>query len=159
MGFNKKDGDYGELLVCNLYDTQQWYSDIVDMQTPFYKLYDIKTTTAFAEFTTEVKYDKYQAKSGNIAIEIYNPKSDTESGLTSTRANFWAHVLIPGVIYLITVSSLLDFAATQIPHRIIGCGGDNNSCMLLYKDAIILPSFTQIDEYNVNNTIRGLLNV
>ena len=49
--------------------------------------------TGYEVFTVEVKYDEMQAKTGNIAIEIYNPKSGKPSGLTATKANLWCQVL------------------------------------------------------------------
>ena len=43
-------------------------------------------------FTTEVKYDIRSLQTGNIAIEIYNPKTETDSGLNITEANIWCHI-------------------------------------------------------------------
>lgn len=96
----------------------------------------------------EVKFDVYCARSGNIAIEYFNPKSCKPSGINATIADIWLHVLTkPVSIWMTSVLTLREFIAKNSPHRTIDCGGDKNSSMYLYKKDIILPQvFTRIDE-------------
>jgi hypothetical protein len=108
-------------------------------------LYDIRAKHFKQNFTIEVKNDVYALKSGNIAIEIFNPKSNKPSGLMVTQATLWVHVL-GDEVWLTSTSKLKNFLNTNKPHRIIDVGGDNNSTMYLYKKDIIIPSiFVRID--------------
>ena len=91
------------------------------------------------EITTEVKYDEYENRSGNVAIEVYNPRLGKPSGVTATEAFFWAHVLVDGVAWITPVSKLKKYVDKHAPERIIDRGGDNNACLWLYKSLDILP--------------------
>ena len=55
--------------------------------------YDIKAEIGGKNFTVEVKNDLYAAKSGNIAIEVYNPHSNKKSGLSITKSDLWVHIV------------------------------------------------------------------
>lgn len=70
-----------------------------------FSYYDIKAKISRKPFTIEVKNDKYAARSGNIAIEIYNPKSEKLSGLTATKSDIWVHIV--NEEYWFTATSLL----------------------------------------------------
>ena len=110
------------------------------------KLYDIWFMHGDKRYTAEVKYDKYEAKSGNLAIEFYNPKTASPSGIGITQADFWIHILtMPEKIYITQVSKLKEFVATVKPLRIIAAGGDDNASMYLYKKEIILPIFAELN--------------
>jgi len=122
-----------------------------DVQATFYN----KDTVTF-----EVKYDLYAAKSGNIAIEFFNSKSGTPSGLTATTADIWCHVITnPMSIWLTSVTSLKKFCEENKPFKTITAGGDDNSCMYLYKQDFILDSiFHRIDDMEPVS-IRELINI
>src|SRR5690606_24130971 len=106
MGQIRKDmavGALGETRVVNLlrallYDarvntdkTKRWYYDIEVGQPP--------------TFTLEVKHDIYAHRSGNIAIEVYNPKSAKPSGIKITQSTLWCHVI--DKIYVARTKDLL----------------------------------------------------
>ena len=42
----------------------------------------------------EVKNDLYAAKSGNIAIEVYNPHSNKKSGLSITKITLFYNAIL-----------------------------------------------------------------
>jgi hypothetical protein len=95
----------------------------------------------------EVKYDIYAARSGNIAIEFYNPKTQKDSGIAATKADIWAHVLTaPHSIWFASVPKLKDFIKSNTPFKVIASGGDDNAALYLYKKDFILPSvFYRVD--------------
>jgi hypothetical protein len=122
------------------------------------KDYDVKAYGFEQEFTFEVKYDVYAARSGNIAIEFFNPKQGKASGVEATKADFWAHILTdPFSVWLSPVESLRTFIKNTKPLRIVSCGGDNNASLYLYRKDIILDgTFSRVDECNLEE-FRGIL--
>lgn len=124
------------------------------------KDYDvIATLTDDSTVSFEVKFDMYAAKSGNIAIEFFNSKSSTPSGLTATKADLWCHVITnPMSVWVASVVRLKKFCEEVKPLRTITSGGDNNSCMYLYKqDLICSEVFTRIDDCNNPETLMNLI--
>jgi len=117
--------------------------------------FDIKAILDMDEITFEVKNDLYAKKSGNIAIEIFNPKSNTASGLTATKATFWIHIL-EKEIWGITTERLRRFIDDNKPHRTIDRGGDNNAMLLLYKKEDILKVFTRLENLPTKDFISFL---
>ena len=85
-----------------------------------------------AEITLEVKNDIRALKSGNIAIEIYNPKANKASGLSITQADLWV-IMVGEELWITHTKHLESFVATAKPFRIIDCGGDKNAHLYLYK--------------------------
>lgn len=127
------------------------------------KLWDLECACEFVAegFTVEVKFDAYEKRSGNIAIELYNPKSGKESGLSATKADLWAHCLSDG-IFLTATPKLRDYVDKTKPSRIIASGGDDNAYIYLYKREDIMPSiFLSVEEDGANllKVLRELLNV
>ncbi len=108
--------------------------------------WDLQSEHDTEVITTEVKYDEYENKSGNVAIEVYNPRLGKPSGVTATKAFFWAHVLSGGVIWLTPVKKLKEYLDNHAPRRIIDVGGDKNATLWLYSSKVILPAaFTRVD--------------
>ena len=115
--------------------------------------------TGYEVFTVEVKYDEMQAKTGNIAIEIYNPKSAKASGLTATKATLWCHVL-QGSVWITSVDKLKKFCEDTPPFKSFNSVGDGNASILLYKTEDILKIFERIDECSeteLNKKINSML--
>lgn len=123
--------------------------------------YDLIVKIRKLKFTIEVKYDIFSVKSGNIAIEVFNCKSNRESGIYSTLADVWVH-LIPEkesaniLAYAIKTDKLKKFIETANPVKKITAGGDNNSNMLLFKKEQILPIFERFDNINNQNSMEEL---
>jgi hypothetical protein len=92
----------------------------------------------------EVKNDVYANKSGNIAIETYNPRLGKPSGIGITKSHLWVH--ITDGIYLANTSTLKQFITDNKPHRIITAGGDQNATLFLYRaDYILQQCFHRVD--------------
>jgi len=138
-----KAGNKAEQCVADLF-TSAGFPSSIDKEARI--AHDVISEYKQTHFTTEVKFDAYEARSGNVAIEVFNTRSCTPSGITATRAFFWAHVLQGNVVWLTTVDILKDYIDRVSPKRIIDSGGDDNASLYLYSSAAILPSaFTRID--------------
>ena len=147
-------GDAGERRVMSLYEGFGFNS--IQSQGKFPD-WDIKSFYKAFEFSTEVKWDIYAVKSGNIAIEVFNPKSDKPSGLYATKANLWTH--ITDYVYVTTVEDLKVFVDTESPVRTITNGGDGNATLLLFREDHILNIFTKLDILSKSCGFKTLLDL
>lgn len=142
-------GGGAQSLVIELLNKCGFNSIPVNGRGPDRSFWDITTTGNEIQFTTEIKFDEYEARSGNIAIETHNPRLGKPSGLGITKAFFWAHVLSDGAVWLTQVDRLKIYVEETEPKRTIGAGGDGNATLLLYQSGLILPAiFTRIDGMN-----------
>lgn len=94
----------------------------------------------------EIKYDVYSKKSGNIAIEFYNPKKGVASGVSISSANYWIYFL--GTLdkaYYISILHLKDLMNTK-PLRVIESGGNDNASLMLFKIDSVIHLFTPLEE-------------
>ncbi len=150
-------GSIGEQLLINIL-TKTGMNPVKNTDKSKLKYFDIKATLKDKEISFEVKYDLYSTKSGNVAIEFFNPKTCKSSGLTATKADFWVHTFPDNEVWLAKISSLINFCSTTNPLRVVSAGGDDNSSMYLYKkDLILSTAFVRIDESNVVSVLEGLL--
>lgn len=109
------------------------------------KYYDIEFILDGHTKYIEVKYDLMAAKTGNLAIEVFNSKSNTKSGLTATKSHIWAIVLTePDAIYCINRKFLQKVVKRLSPAREIEKAGDQNATIKLYEKEMILPFFSLI---------------
>tara|TARA_R110002051_G_scaffold316512_2_gene396214 strand:+ start:1860 stop:2348 length:489 start_codon:yes stop_codon:yes gene_type:complete len=107
--------------------------------------YDIKAEIEGKPFTVEVKNDLYAAKSGNIAIEIYNPHSGKKSGLSITKSDLWVHI-VDNQHWVTKTKDLKSFVSKTTPFRTVDNAGDGNANILLFKAEDVLPQvFHRID--------------
>ena len=150
-------GSKGEAYLQAILEKAGWKTEL-NTDSRKNKDYDIKACKDEQAITFEVKYDVYAARSGNIAIEFYNPKICQPSGIDSTKATFWAHIITdPMSVWVAPVAQLKSFLKTTPAFRVITCGGDDNSSMYLYKKEVILSKvFTRIDECD-ETSLRGIL--
>jgi hypothetical protein len=97
--------------------------------------------------TAEVKYDRMQARTGNVAVEFYNPKSGRASGISATSAAVWVYVFdLPRAVYAISADRLSRFTASEPPFRVVPVAGDDNASIKLFRSGHILPLFTRLDD-------------
>jgi len=92
------------------------------------------------------------AKTQNIAVEYFNPKKNSASGLTATNSDFWVYCLLEDggmTAYLTDIFSLLNYISNNQPFRVVDVGGDKNASLFMYKKDKILPElFVRIDNLN-----------
>jgi len=150
MGFvsDKIKGENAEDSVAKilspLWDVQKAY----ELETGAFSDWDLSVAqkeTGYEVFTVEVKYDEMQAKTGNIAIEIYNSRSGKPSGLTATKATLWCHVLQDSA-WITSVEKLKRFSEDTTPFKSFNSAGDGNASILLYRAEDILEIFKRIDK-------------
>lgn len=125
--------------------------------------YDLHISLNGIEFTVEVKLDKMASVTGNIAIEFYNPYQGKDSGLSSSKADFWAHLVYEKgnvEIWFCPLKKLKEWISANHPKRIISQGGDNNASLYLYDKYFILDStFVRVDTLSADDFLKGLPNV
>lgn len=159
-------GEEGEYKVIHLLQNaghEAIKSKVVETRTNYdisALLIDETTDAELAEFTIEVKNDIYALKSGNVAIEVFNPKSEKLSGLSATGADIWAHILGEEV-WFTSPKRLSTFIGIQEPVRIIAKAGDGNATIYLYRKDLILPAIfvrvDNLDKLSITEWIKTLL--
>jgi hypothetical protein len=108
--------------------------------------------------TLEVKFDRMAAKTGNIAIEYWKPNTKTASGLGSTGADLWVHILShPLAVYVTSVRRLTQYVATTKPVKTIAKAGDGNASIHLYPCESILPAVFYGLDVTVSSEMGALL--
>ena len=94
--------------------------------------------------TMEIKNDLYAAKSGNVAIEYNNPRSDKPSGINITKSDVWCHI-IGGEVFVVRTERLKKFVNTEKPKRVVKKAGDGNADLKLYTIEHIKSIMIPID--------------
>lgn len=111
--------------------------------------------------SVEVKFDKMEASSGNIAIEYEKPRLKKPSGIAVTTAEFWVYVVkSPLAAYIVPVQKLRQFMQTNRPKKTVKWAGDGNASIVLYGSHDILPIFYGLSETAADEIpllIRGML--
>lgn len=110
--------------------------------------------------TFEVKWDKMSDITNNIAIEYFNPKRNSGSGITVSTADFWIYCFgNPLEIHAVSLKFLKEYVDRNPPFKLIQVGGDNNASLMLYKkDTLISELFWRIDNIDENELNTGLQN-
>jgi len=80
-------------------------------------------------YTIEVKMDCKSMLTGNLFLECHNSRSNTPSGLTATKADFWAHwSLKTQTVFVYSPVAMLAYLRARQPKHPERRGvGDNNS--------------------------------
>ena len=161
MGIGKDlaRGKLGEDMLVSLLEKAEMSSERNTAKTKL-SFYDVKSTLNDSEITFEVKNDLYASKSGNIAIETYNPVSKKKSGISITKSDFWVHV-VEDKVWIVKTDNLKLFIETHKPLRKIAKAVDGNATIILYKIYDILPKvFKRIDHLSgeeIKETIQRLI--
>lgn len=99
------------------------------------------------EASVEIKFDKMNAITGNIALEYWNPRTNKPSGITASKADFVVYVLTTPLTALVCrIDKLRLFIEKNTPDKIITGGGDGNSNMYLYKTQKLNQVFVSLSE-------------
>jgi hypothetical protein len=114
--------------------------------------YDIKSEVALdgiGEHTIfyEIKYDLMSSKTGNLALEFFNPKSGKPSGIMITSSDFWIFCFNePIEAWLCGVNALKAYIDANKPKRIVDVAGDKNASLMLYsREKLCAELFRRID--------------
>lgn len=111
--------------------------------------YDVDVTLRDRVIKFEVKNDVMGVKTGNIAIEYYNSNSNKPSGILSTPADVWCHIL-GTQIWIINITHFKTLIHSKmVDYRILTKVGDGNADIMLFKSSIILSEtykFYRIDD-------------
>ena len=122
--------------------------------------YDMSSSSENIKFTVEVKNDLYAKKSGNIAIETYNPVSKKKSGISVTKSDLWAHIAM-NQVWIANTEALKDYIKNNKPLRTIKKAGDGNATIMLYKaNKIFKDCFFRIENLTsekIYSTVTSLL--
>lgn len=121
--------------------------------------YDLEFTFDSKKKTAEVKFDMMAQKTGNLAIEYWNSKKDSASGIMATKAHLWIVCLLDDVnitIWATTVKMLKRFLSETQPKKIISRGGDNNAELYIYSSDVILPIFDRLDNLH-HGTLQAVI--
>lgn len=126
------------------------------------EFYDLKSICSHYKkrFKSEVKFDSYEQKSGNIAIEYYNSKKCSPSGIKITQADLWFTVLHAS-IWVAKTDILRVYIDNVEPIRDLISIGDGNACIKLYNHSILNDIFYRIDKLSIQEfkeTVWKLLN-
>jgi len=156
---SKSKGKSGEKLVVSILESLDVYCEIVSGKSPDY---DIACKYIDDIFFIEVKNDIKAAYTGNIAIELYNTKTGQMSGLSVTKADFWAHI-VKNEVWFIRTLDLMSIVREIRPTKVVFGGGDDNSYFYLYERSILNnPLFflhhKELPEQTLDFILNGLKN-
>ena len=153
-------GDIGETFACETFKAAGIEADKNEDKEQR-EFFDLVCKVGRKKFTCEVKHDVMAQKTGNIAIEFYNSKSCKDSGINVTTADLWIHILQDDANKTMWVASVKEFKAfikDNPPHRTVTDVGDNNACLYLYKEDVLLGTVFHrcetLDEKGLKKLIR-----
>ena len=95
-------------------------------------------------FLAEVKVDLMAPRTGNLAIEWWNPRRNGPSGISATTADLW-FVLVGKDLWVAPVPALKSFFHSN-PGRDVMGAGDGNSTVRLYPCSSLLNSIFSLAE-------------
>ncbi len=122
-------------------------------------LYDVAGEIDGRWFTAEVKHDLYEAKSGNVAIEYHNSRSDKPSGILATEADLWVFVLADASVWVANTRDLRDYFQMTPGLRDLPKAGDGNASIRLYRRKELFEGlFIRIDNLNRRALLTTLKN-
>lgn len=114
------------------------------------KHYDLISVEVQPEITFEVKFDIYANRSGNVAVETRNCRTNLPSGISRTDATYWIHVLNENEVYICATAQLRAFVQDVSPLRTIMAGGDGNAVLQLYRlNDIVDKCFVDIRSFEL----------
>tara|TARA_Y100000593_G_C4313310_1_gene339487 strand:+ start:743 stop:1240 length:498 start_codon:yes stop_codon:yes gene_type:complete len=150
-------GKKGEQMVVSLFKSAGVELEFNRDKSKF-KFWDLKSSGIDKQFSIEVKNDIMSVATGNVAIEVSNPRSGKDSGISVTKSDLWVHI-VGKEIWCCRSSELKSFVAKNEPFKIVKYAGDGNATIYLYKKDTIMPKiFTEISSKKPKEVISFLKN-
>jgi hypothetical protein len=122
--------------------------------------HDFTFELAGRQHSVEVKRDLFEKRTGNVAVEFYNPVARKPSGLAASTSSLWAFVLSDGIWACSTATLRRVFEqgmASPAFVRDVKAGGDGNADFRLYKRAVLFPGlFFRLNDHS-GTEFTGLL--
>ena len=108
--------------------------------------YDLSCIMPYGTVTLEVKTDLYEKKSNNVAVEYWNSKKNSPSGIGATTATLWIFVLADKSVWICRTSDLKDYCDKVKPLKDL-LGGDDNAMLKIYpRKQIFDEIFYRLDQ-------------
>ena len=109
--------------------------------------WDIRFTLDGLEFDAEVKTDKMMARTGNLAVEYWNPRSDKPSGIFASTSELWV---------VVTGDEIWACGTLDLRERMSGpclrdvrVAGDGNASLKLFRRGDVFGTlFRRINDAN-----------
>lgn len=150
-----KKGKIGEDMVVKLFKSAGVDLGFNKDRSKF-KFWDLKSEALDTSFSIEVKNDIMSVATGNIAIEVSNPRSGKESGISVTKSDLWVHI-VGKEIWCCKSGKLKSFVSKNKPFKVVKYAGDGNATIYLYKKADIMPKiFTELSSKEPKQIISFL---
>lgn len=120
--------------------------------------WDLRVEFGLDDIFFEIKYDVMSDRTGNLAVEYFNPKSMKPSGVTITQSDFWVYCLgAASELWISSVEDLRNFIKEEKPHRLVDVAGDSNASLMLYrKEHLLQGVFRRLDSIS-DQEIKDLL--
>jgi hypothetical protein len=152
-------GKSGEAYVIDLFNSGGVSIQANEDKKKF-SYYDAIFSLDGSIYTAEIKYDIYAYKSGNIAIEFYNPKSNKPSGISITKSDFWIEVLTnPLRAYITRTDHLKHLIEHHPPKRIIHKAGDGNASLYLYETSFLTQNIlVELKQEDLKDLLKVMVN-
>ena len=150
-------GKKGEQMVVSLFKSAGVELEFNQDKSKF-KFWDLKSSGIDKQFSIEVKNDIMSVATGNIAIEVSNPRSGKDSGINVTKSDLWVHI-VGNEIWCCKSDVLKHFVSKNKPFKIVKYAGDGNATIYLYKKQDIMPNiFTEISSKEPKEVVSFLKN-
>lgn len=132
-------GKNGELAVIELLNDFGYSASKYDETKDYDIFFEYKKKKVYGE----VKNDVMAEKTGNFAIEFWNVKKNTASGISNCKSHLWFHIAA-NQIWMANTQDLKTYTEQVAPKRIITMGGDANASLKLYPLAMIGEIFSLV---------------
>lgn len=150
-------GDSGEIHVVNIFSAMG-IKAVKNLDSNTRADYDLDCELDGIKFTCEVKNDIMAEKTGNVAFEYFNSKSNKPSGIYGTKADIWIHLLTDDehiIVCLAPVKTVRKYVKDNAAYRNLKSVGDDNADILLYKvDEVLQLLFKRIDNISNEDAIK-----
>jgi len=118
-----------------------------------------KDCTLLTPEKLEVKYDEKAVETGNLFLEVGNPKLGETSGLTATSSDIWAQFVYPSRLFLFNPIEMLEHLRRMIKeghpdynYREM-CGDKNSNGVIVPISEIKKLSFVKEKEFHPKTII------